>query len=82
MKNLFKAVEDNSVTTTVCALCGSENVGRFVGETAIHFQGLENISKPAVFVFPELAVCLHCGFAAFAVPREQLGDLGNGNVAG
>jgi len=77
-----KLAEDHVANATACTLCGSENLGRFVAETGIHFQGLENIDTPAVFVFPELAVCLHCGFAAFAIPEEQLGTLGNGNVAG
>jgi len=77
-KFLSKAAERH----TVCAVCGSGDVGRFTAETAIHSLGMKQISKPAIFVFPELAVCLHCGFAAFAVPREQLGDLGKGNVAG
>ena len=81
MNDGSKLAEDQ-VANATCTLCGSGNLGRFVAETGIHFQGLENIDTPAVFVFPELAVCLHCGFAAFAVPREQLAALGNGHVAG
>jgi hypothetical protein len=79
MENLpSKAAEDYVANVTVCTLCGSGNLGRFVAETGIHFQGLESIDKPTVFVFPELTVCLHCGFATFAVPEEQLHALGNG----
>ena len=48
----------------------------------MHPLEMKQINRPAVFVFPGVAVCLHCGFAAFAVAREQLGDLGNGKVAG
>jgi hypothetical protein len=80
MNDRSKLAEYHVVNATACTLCGSGNVGRFVAETAIHFQGLENINKPAVFVFPELAVCLHCGFAVFAVPQEELRTLGNGNA--
>ena len=79
---LFKAAEDHVVNATACTVCGSANLGRFAAETAVHSVGMENINKPAVFVFPELAVCLHCGFAAFAVSQEQLRTLGDGNVAG
>jgi len=83
MENLpSKVAEDHLVNATACTLCGSGNLGRFAAETAIHSVGMENVDTPAVFVFPELAVCFHCGFAAFAVPPEQLGDLGNGKVAG
>jgi len=76
-KFLSKAAE----RPTVCAVCGSGDVGRFTAETAIHSLGMKQISKPAIFVSPELAVCLHCGFAAFAVPQEELRTLGNGSVA-
>jgi len=70
-----KLAEDHVVNATVCTLCGSENLGRFVAETGIHLGGWENINKPTVFVFPELVVCFHCGFAAFPLPEEQLGVL-------
>ena len=76
-----KLAGDHVANATACTICGSENLGRFVAETGIHSVGIRNNDTPAVFVFPELAVCLHCGFAAFAVPREQLVDLGNGKVA-
>jgi|SRR6516162_6584741 hypothetical protein len=70
-----KLAEDHVANATACTLCGSGNLGRFVAETCIHFQGLENIDKPTVLVFPELVVCLDCGFTTFAPPEEQLGFL-------
>jgi len=56
-------------------------LGKIWAETGIHSIGMENIDRPTVFVVPELTVCFHFGFAAFAVPQEQLRALGNGSVA-
>ena len=60
-----------------CKRCMSE-VKDFNGELAIHFPGLEALDKPIVWVFPELRVCLECGFAEFVVPDEPLEQLRNG----
>ena len=65
-----------------CKSCRSENLRKFTGEIAIHFRGLRNINKPHVWVFPELVVCLNCGFAEFAVPETELRLLTKGRVAG
>jgi predicted nucleic-acid-binding Zn-ribbon protein len=64
-----------------CKSCRSENLRKFTGEIAIHFRGLRNINKPHVWVFPELVVCLNCGFAEFAVPETELRLLTKGRVA-
>jgi len=55
-----------------CKSCGSENVGNFTAEIAIHFRGLTNINKPHVFLFPALVICLHCGIAEFVASEEGL----------
>jgi hypothetical protein len=34
--------------------------------------GLENLSKPPVLVFPEVVICLNCGFAEFKTPEADL----------
>jgi hypothetical protein len=65
-----------------CKSCGSENLGKFTGEIAIHFRGLKNINEPYVCLFPELVVCLNCGFAEFAVSESELRRLTKGRVAG
>jgi hypothetical protein len=65
-----------------CKTCASENLRQFTGEIAIHLSGLKNINKPHVFVFPELVVCLNCGFAEFAVPETELRLLTKGLAAG
>jgi len=38
----------------------------------VHFPGRKGLDKPAVLVFPRLAVCLNCGFTQFALPEAQL----------
>ena len=48
---------------------------------AIHFPGLKNTDKSAVFVFPEIVVCLDCGAAKFTVPEAELRLLAKGAAA-
>ena len=55
-----------------CKRCASDNIGSFNGEIAIHFPGLAGIDRPIVWVFPKLAVCLHCGLTEFTVPEREL----------
>jgi len=43
----------------------------FNGEVAVHFPGLEGLKKSIAWVFPKLAVCLHCGLAEFIVPERE-----------
>jgi hypothetical protein len=62
-----------------CKRCRSHDIHNFNGELGIHFPGREGLTKPLVWVFPKLMICLHCGFAEFVVPdeqREQLKDDG------
>jgi hypothetical protein len=56
----------------LCKSCRSEKLGKFVGEIAIHFTGLNNIDKPAVWVFPNVVVCLDCGISEFDMPEDEL----------
>lgn len=69
-------------TTLSCKSCGSRNLGNFPAEIAIHFPGRRNLSKPHVFVFPELLVCFDCGIAQLAVPEGELGRLAEDREAG
>ena len=64
-----------------CKSCGSANQKKFSGEMAIHFPGLKDLDKPIVWVFPEVAVCLDCGAAEFSVPKEELRELQQSDVA-
>ena len=63
-----------------CKSCGSVILNKFSAEMAVHFLGPKNIDKPVVWLFPELAVCLDCGAADFAVPEAELRQLANGSA--
>jgi hypothetical protein len=58
-----------------CLLCGSGNEAELTAEMLIHFSGLKNIEKPAVWLFTKLLVCLDCGSSRFTVPESKLGLL-------
>jgi hypothetical protein len=38
----------------------------------IHFPGYEGLTKPTVWVFPQVLVCANCGFAQFSIPESEL----------
>ena len=64
-----------------CKSCQSENQRTLNGEIAIHFPGLDGLTKPIVWVFPKLLVCLNCGFTEFAIPEAELRQLAEGDAA-
>ena len=64
-----------------CKSCGSVNQKEFNVEMAIHLPGLQDIDKPAVWVFSGVVVCLDCGNAEFAVPEAELRKLAKGDAA-
>ncbi len=64
-----------------CRSCGSQNQTEFGGEINIHFPGLKNLDKTAVFLFPKLLVCLDCGFTEFTIMKTDLRLLGAGVAA-
>ena len=56
-----------------CSRCASWSTQlQFSAEVLIHFPGLKNLDKPAVFVFPELSVCPDCGFTWFTTAKPEL----------
>ena len=55
-----------------CKACGSHNQTEFNAEINVHFSGLKNLDKPAVFVFPKLLLCLDCGFTEFTLRESEL----------
>jgi hypothetical protein len=61
-----------------CKSCGSV---KLTAEISIHFPGLKNLDRPAVWVFPELVVCLDCGTAEFVVPEAELRQLAKRDAA-
>jgi len=62
----------------VCQSCLSSERCEFSAEINIHFPGVEGYTKPTVWVFPSLLVCLQCGSAEFALSADQLRALADG----
>jgi len=58
-----------------CKSCGSVNVTKLNAEMNLHFRGHEGLDAPTVWLFPEVVVCLDCGFAEFSVPDRELRNL-------
>jgi hypothetical protein len=61
-----------------CPLCASGNPAGFRGEMILHFRGLKNLEKSGVLLFPNLQVCLDCGFSRFTTPEAELALLAAG----
>jgi hypothetical protein len=55
-----------------CKLCYSVDQSNFPAEINIHFPGLKNLTKPTVWGFPTLFVCLKCGFTEFVLQEDEL----------
>lgn len=55
-----------------CKRCSSNKQSEFNAEMNIHFAGREGVDKPTVWLFPEIMVCLDCGFAEFTIPKVEL----------
>lgn len=64
-----------------CKSCQSENQRIFTAEMNIHFVGLKNLDANTVWVFPELLVCLDCGYTEFQVEERELRLLAEGTDA-
>ena len=58
--------------------CSSNNQRKLSAELALHFPGPKGLDKPIVLAFPEVLVCLDCGFAVFALADAPLKELGQG----
>jgi hypothetical protein len=61
-----------------CPSCGLNGQTIFPSETNIHFPGKEGLDKPTVWVFPQMVICLNCGFTWFVIPEPQLRELNEG----
>jgi|SRR5690348_9029188 hypothetical protein len=69
--NVRFAMELNALTMA-CKACGSINEQKLNGEINLHFPGIEGLDKPTVWVFPQVIVCLDCGYAQFSVQQPEL----------
>jgi hypothetical protein len=58
-----------------CLSCLSSNQAEFRAEINIHFPGRNNLTKPSVWVFPEVLVCLGCGASRFRILENELAGL-------
>lgn len=63
---------------TNCSSCQSEKLGKFPTEMNLHFSGFKNLTKPTVMIFPEVVVCLNCGFGEFILSGADLRKLKEG----
>jgi hypothetical protein len=61
-----------------CLSCGSKNQTEFSAEMLIHFDGLGNLDKPGVWLFPKLFVCFDCGCLQTTVAASELTSLAVG----
>jgi hypothetical protein len=61
-----------------CKSCSSGNLQKFPTEIAIHLEG---VGRPHVFVFPEILVCLNCGFAKLVIEEEKLKVLAEDTIS-
>jgi hypothetical protein len=59
-----------------CTSCSSKKQRKLNAELALHFPGRKGLDKPIVWAFPEVLVCLNCGFAVFALADPPLKELG------
>jgi hypothetical protein len=55
-----------------CGSCKLSEPAQFNGEIALHSPGVEGLNKMIVWVFPDVRICLSCGFAEFTVPEREL----------
>src|SRR5690242_19073083 len=60
---------------TGCKACSSQRQARIPSEFNVHYPGLSHLDRLPVLLFPELLVCLDCGFTEFAIPRDVLDRL-------
>ena len=55
-----------------CKKCGSEQLEEYSSEINVHFPAYTDLDKQAVLLFPNLLVCLKCGFTEFTLSQSEL----------
>ena len=58
-----------------CRSCQSKNQRKYESEINIHFPELDNLKKPPVLAFPNLVICLDCGFVESTISESELHEL-------
>jgi hypothetical protein len=62
-----------------CKSCQMDNQTLFPSELAIHFPGgMKALDEGQLLAFPQLLVCLTCGFTEFSIPEAELRRLAQG----
>jgi len=61
-----------------CPSCRSNRESFLPAEANIHFPGREGLDRPTVWVFPQMLICLKCGFTQFVIPEAELRALNEG----
>ena len=64
-----------------CKSCQADQQSTFPAEINIHFPGQKNLTKPSVWAFPKLLVCLNCGFTEFVLEQPDVARLSEGSSA-
>jgi hypothetical protein len=55
-----------------CKKCGSEQLTEYGSEINVHFPAYSDLDNQAVLLFPNLLVCLKCGFTEFTLSQSDL----------
>ena len=55
-----------------CSSGLSNNQAEFPAEINTHFPGSDNLTKPSVWLFPTVLVCLDCGDSRFTTAEREL----------
>jgi hypothetical protein len=58
-----------------CKSCQSTNQRAFESEINIHFPELKNLKRTPVGAFPDLVICLNCGFTETRIEDRALQEL-------
>ncbi len=61
-----------------CQKCGSERQSKFGAEINVHFHKHEGQESASILIFPELLVCLNCGFTELTLSKDELPLLAKG----
>jgi hypothetical protein len=61
-----------------CESCRAGSQVEFPSEINIHISSLKNRATPGVLVFPNLVVCLDCGFTQSTLSEKELNLLREG----
>jgi hypothetical protein len=59
----------------MCKMCSSGSQIELKSEICLHRRA--GFEKPAIFIFPKIAICLQCGFAEFVMSDKELLQIRN-----